>query len=261
MTPVPLEDGCHGFVATVDLDDSALGQTFRWGVILDGPSGANLWGIPTEIQVAASSDRFREFVLADDDTSKTQNYYFTYARRLGAREVFAEGSPEPDLRFAVWAPNAGRVDVVFGRPDNGYISDDGTGIDPARPVLAMTKGPGGIWQSEVIPCFAAFESAPYMYRIINAQGQTVYRTDLFSRSQIGRGTTDPGGGPYPGDPSGLDGTKGCSLVQGVDSVAVDFSNPDGDRIDEAEFWASEFTSGLAVPGRIEDLILSSAPTA
>ena len=30
-----------------------------------------------------------------------------------------------------------------------------------------------------------------MYRIVNAQGQTVYRTDIFSRSQIGRGDINP----------------------------------------------------------------------
>ena len=139
MTPARLEDGCPGFVATVALDDSALGQTFRWGVTLDGPSGSNLWGIPTEIQDAGSSERFREFVLGADEDSKAQDYYFTYARRLGARKSYADGSHKPDLRFAVWAPNASKVEVVFGRPDNGYISDDGTGIDP---------GPAGVRDEE-----------------------------------------------------------------------------------------------------------------
>ena len=49
----------------------------------------------------------------------------------------------------------------------------------------------GIWQSAVIPHFAAHEGLPYMYRITNAQGHVVYRTD-FSRQQIGRGTKPEG---------------------------------------------------------------------
>jgi 1,4-alpha-glucan branching enzyme len=253
MSTGKAEDGCPCFAATVDFDDSEVGKRFRWGVRLDGPSAPNLWGIPTEINDGMSSERYREFELQRGDG--TQDFYFTYARCLGARKIFSAGAEEPDLRFSVWAPNAQAVEVVFGKPDNGYIADDGGGIDPARPVFELRRGPGGIWESEVVPDFAAFEGAPYMYRIRNAQGQIAYRTDLFARSQIGRGGVDPQGAHFSGSPSRLDGTKSCSLIMGLDTVAKEFRAEDGERIPEAEFWANEFTPGLAVPTRIEDLLI------
>ncbi len=94
-----------------------------------------------------------------------------------------------------------------------------------------------------------------MYRITNAQGQIVYRTDIFSRNQSGRGGDDPQGKHFSGSPAQLDGTKSCSLVSGTDTVAKEFDDQDGARIPEAEFWANEFTPGLAVPTRIEDLVI------
>ncbi|HMB02574.1 MAG TPA: alpha-amylase family glycosyl hydrolase [Isosphaeraceae bacterium] len=264
MTPGRAEDGCPCFIATVNLDTSEVGKRFRWGVRLDGPSGPNIWGIPTEIRDMNSMERYREFTLSADEAARDQDFYFTYARRLGAREVFRDDSQASDLRFAVWAPNATAVDVVFGKPDNGYISDKplGTGIDPNAKVFSLTKGDDGIFQSAVIPDFATFEGAPYMYRLTNAQGQTKFRTDLFSREQIGRGAVDPKKGKkedeedlFTGDPSTLDGTKGCSLVRSIDTVAKDVAHPEGERIPVSEFWATEFTPGLTVPSRIEDLII------
>ena len=145
--------------------------------------------------------------------------------------------------------------MVFGKRDNGYIADDGDGIDPSRPVLALTQKPDGIWQSAILPDLAAFRGAPYLYRIQNAQGKTVYRTDLFARAQIGHGSEDPHGGHYTGDPSRLDGAKGCSLVRGLETIARDFAGPGKDRIPEAEFWASELTPGVTVPSRVEDLVI------
>ncbi len=255
MTSGQAEDGCPCFTALVELNDSEIGKRFRWGVRLDGPSGPNVWGIPTEVNDMNSSERFREFELKSDLDPQTQDFYLTYARRLGARKVFSGDSPAPDLRFSAWAPNAQTVEVVFGKSSNGYIADDGDGIDPARPVLELRRGPDDIWQSDVIPDFAAFEGAPYMYRITNAQKQTIYRTDIFSRNQIGRGGTDPQGAHFSGDPSILDGTKSCSRVSSVDTVAKDFAASDGTRVPEAEFWQSEFTPGLTVPSRVEDLII------
>jgi len=167
MTSGRAEDGCPCFTADVDFDDSEAGKKFRWGVRLDGPSGANLWGIPTEINDGMSSERYREFEL--QQTGGMQEFYFTYARRLGAQKFFSDGAQQPDLRFSAWAPNARDVEVVFGKPDNGYIADDGDGIDPVRPAFKLRRGPGGIWESDVIPDFTAFEGAPYMYRVTNAQ--------------------------------------------------------------------------------------------
>jgi 1,4-alpha-glucan branching enzyme len=197
----------------------------------------------------------REFELTAAPDSRQQDFYFTYVRRLGARKVFADAAGAPGLRFTVWAPNAHGVDVVFGTSGNGYIADDGDGIDPARPVLALTKTSGGLWESSVLPDFAAFEGAPYMYRLKNAQGETVYRTDIFSSNQIGRGGLDPGGRHFTGTPATLDGSKSCSLVQSLDTVARDFGDPAGPRVTDEEFWAHEFTPGVTVPSRVEDLII------
>src|SRR5262249_1287834 len=179
MTPGRAEDGCPCFTASVDFDDSEVGKQFRWGMRLDGPAGPNVWGIPTEINDRMSSERYHEFEL--QPAGGTQEFYFTYARRLGARKFFSDGGQQPGLRFSVWAPNARDVEVVFGKPDNGYIADDGDGIDPARPVLNLHREQSGIWESDVISDFAAFEGAPYMYRLTNAQGEIVYPTDIFSR--------------------------------------------------------------------------------
>ncbi len=255
MTAGRAEDGCPCFTAKVELDDSDLGTTFRWGVFVDGPQGANVWGIPTEVHDMNSSERYREFTLTADAASRSQDFYLTYTRRLGARKYFSDGAAKPGLRFAVWAPYAKAVEVVFGLPKTGYVADDGDGIDPNRPSIPLSMGADGIWQSPVVPRFEAYDGGPYMYRITNAQGQTVYRTDLFSRNQIGSGSTDPQGGHFRGDPATLDGTKGCSLIRGLDSVAKNFANPDGERLPESQFWASEFTAGLPVPSAIADLII------
>ena len=194
--------------------------------------------------------------MTADAASRSQDFYLTYTRLLGARKYFADGATKPDLRFAVWAPNAETVEVVFGLPKNGYIADDGDGIDHKRPPIPLSSGANGIWPSPVVPRFKAHDGGPYMYRITNAQGETVFRTDLFSRNQIGRGGTDPQGGHFTGSPSTLDGTKGCSLIRGLDSVAKDFANPDGECVPEV--WNSGPTSarrGSPVPSEIADLII------
>ena len=259
MTEIIAEDGCPAFTATVHFDASEVGKPFEWSVRLDTPVVSDVRGVATEVKDANKTDRVRRFQLQPAGSSQIEEYYLTYARRLGARKVFSGGrSRDADLRFAVWAPNARNVEVVFGDPATGYIHDDGRGIDPARPPLAMARGLDGIWQSAAIPHFAAHEGQPYMYRVTNAQGHVVYRTDLFSRQQIGRGTKNPKAGGWDGTPATLDGTKSCSLVVSLDTVARDFIPPAGQaavRIAEAEFWAHEFTPGLPVPTRIEDLVI------
>ena len=37
-------DGCPMFRGYVALDLAHAGKTFKWGVVLDGPQGANFWG-------------------------------------------------------------------------------------------------------------------------------------------------------------------------------------------------------------------------
>jgi 1,4-alpha-glucan branching enzyme len=260
MQEVIGSDGCPTFMASVVLDSEDGDKIFRWGVALDGPQGANFWGIPTEVQDVNSTDRYRAFRLdAGGRTPQVERYYFTYSRRLGANKYLDQSSKKPGLKFAVWAPNAKEVEVVFGDPARGYIDNNGVGIDPAQPVVALSKSSEGIWEGKPPGDFEIFISLPYMYRIRNAQGQLTYRTDIFSRSQTGKGNIDPASGRWPGTPETLDGTVSCSIVIDPDVVRRDFQSAlPGERPDlipAEEFWAGEFTPGRSVPSRIEDLII------
>jgi 1,4-alpha-glucan branching enzyme len=252
------EDGCPIFNATVSLDLADQDKIFKWGVVLDGPQGSNFWGIPTELQDVNSVERYRQFRLHSGGTpGQIERYYFTYGRRLGANKRFAGGAP--GLRFGVWAPNAQTVQAVFGRSDHGYIANDGAGIDPALPVVVLSPSSDGIWEGAPQGHFDTFKSLPYMYRIVNAQGQTVYRTDIFSRSQIGRGAINPAKSAWPGTVDSLDGTVSCSVVIDPDVVRRSFESTragaEPDLIPAEEFWATEFTPGLAVPNTVEDLVI------
>jgi 1,4-alpha-glucan branching enzyme len=252
-------DGCPIFKVSVSFELADQDKTFKWGVLLDGPQGSNFWGIPTEVQDVNSAERYRQFRLRGTGAQQIEHYYFTHGRRLGANKHFTAGNSTPSLRFAVWAPNARRVDAVFGEPASGYIADDGTGIDPRQPVVALSPSADGIWEGGPHGDFEAFKSLPYMYRIVNAQGQTVYRTDIFSRSQIGKGAINPVNSAWPGSVDTLDGTVSCSVVIDPDVVRRAFeSTPAGgepDLIAAEKFWATEFTPGLPVPTRLEDLVI------
>jgi 1,4-alpha-glucan branching enzyme len=261
MDEVIGEDGCPTFTASVLLDTADQDKTFKWGVKLDGPQGANFWGIPTEVKDVNSSDRYREFRLDTNAPSpQAERYYFTYVRRLGANKYLPAPGATPGVRFAVWAPNASKVEVVFGDPARGYVADDGDGIDAAQPVVALSRSSDGVWEGSPAGDFATFMSLPYMYRIWRAQeDQPRYRTDIFSRSQIGKGNIDPAHGAWPGTPETLDGTVSCSIVIDPDVARRGFeSAPPGERPDlipVEEFWAGEFTPGVPVPTRLEDLVI------
>jgi 1,4-alpha-glucan branching enzyme len=185
---------------------------------LDGPQGSNFWGIPTEVQDINSAARHRQFRLDKGRGAQVERYFLTYGRRLGANKHFAAGGATPGLRFGIWAPNAKKVEVIFADPAKGYIAENGTGIDPNQPVVALSKLTDGIWEGGLAGDFEKFKSIPYMYRIVNAQCQTVYRTDIFSRSQIGRGGINPSKDSWPGTVETLDGTVSCSVVIDPDVV-------------------------------------------
>ena len=134
------EDGCPIFKASISLDLADQDRTFKWGVVLDGPQGSNFWGIPTEVQDVNSVERYRQFRLNPGAARPRSN---ATTSLTGAAWEPTNNSPQeaprPALRFAVWAPNARSVEVVFGRPASGYIADDGTGIDPAQPVVTLSR--------------------------------------------------------------------------------------------------------------------------
>jgi 1,4-alpha-glucan branching enzyme len=254
MTEIVAEDGCPAFTASVDFPDADAGRTFSWGVRLDG-NVPNAWAINMEVQDPASPDRHAEVTLPAAGGTADARYYFTTSRRLGAQKRFLPGRAAPALEFAVWAPNARRVDVVFGTLDRGYIADDGTGVDPAMPSIPLERGEEGIWESGPVGDFDRFCGLPYMFRIENAQGRTVYRTDIYSRWQIGRGNRNPARDAWNGRPQTLDGTVSCSVIIDLDVVRREFEAEQPEPIPDDEFWASEFTSGRPVPTAFDDLII------
>jgi len=269
MTVQQLEDGCPSYVAAIDLDPSGIGREFQWGVRCDAPQRPDTWGIPTEVQDNSSTARHRSFVLTA--AGSEQRYYLTHCRRIGAQKRFRPDSSEPGVEFSVWAPNAVSVETVIGRYDNalqerntGYISDDGDGIDTTagdNGVFAMAKDAAGIWHTNPdrrLDRFQDWDHRPYMFRVTKDDGTQAYRTDLYSRCQIGRGRIDPKGGRYAGSYQDLDGTKSCSIVVDPETVTAHFDEPgwpETQFISQEEFWAHEFDQGSPLPSRVEDLII------
>ena len=256
------EDGCPCFNATVELDNSQIGWQFHWGVVLDGLAGSDLWGIPTEIHDGASQERYRTFTLQTPSGSpQLEKYYLTNCRYLGAQKYYRPGRQTPGVQFSVWAPNAQKVEVVFGGA-SGYIANDGYGINSSFGEFTMSRQENGVWQTDIndsrLSNFSQYDHKPYMFRIIKEEGGVAYRTDLYSRCQIGQGNFNPNGEHYDEKSQDLDGTKSCSVVVNPDLVAQDFYKqiwPQDKFVSDEEFWKDEFNSNKPVPSKVEDLVI------
>jgi 1,4-alpha-glucan branching enzyme len=267
MTASPDVLGCNAFSAVVSFDTSQLGTSFQWGVIADVADATDRWVIVTEVADAASNDRTRAFILAADTTQ--QDYWFVTGRRFGAQKCYPHGSGTAAIQFSVWAPHAQQVDVVFAPFDtsagspSGYIADDGSGIDPSAPVIALISQSDGVWindiASPVVADFSAYLNRLYMYRIKSQQGVTTYKVDLFSRNQVGRGNVEPSpGAQYTGSYLDLDGILSCSIVSDPDQITRDFNDTGIHKhslVSAEQFWQDEYTTGLLPPSSIEDLII------
>ncbi len=259
MEAAKCEDGSEYFTATLELDGSQPGRTFEWSVFLVDISGGRVWAIPTEINDQESSERYRTFVLRNSGGSDIQEekYYLTHLCRLGANKNNLAGVSEPGIRFVVWAPNAKKVEVVFAGP-SGYIANDGYGMeqDPGFSPLPMSCQADGIWQTGMLTDFSKYQDKLYMFRITNEAGRVIFRTDLYSRSQIGQGRFNPQGSHFSGYPAELDGTKSCSVVIDPEKVAKEFRAGAGSgMITEEEFWREEFSPTKPLPKRVEDLVI------
>lgn len=265
MQPIIAEDGCPGFTATVAFDMSQTGYLFRWSIVLDSPQERDIWGIPTEINDRNSNDRYRSFTLRQPDGNfpQQETYYLTHCRRLGAQKYYPAGQSTPTLRFAVWAPNARNVEVVFGNKDSGYIADDGFGMDASLSPFPMLRTEDGIWQTDLsispeLADFARFDHQPYMFRIVKDDGQVAYRTDLYARCQIGKGNFDPKGQHYLDKYTELDGTKSCSVVIDPDTVTKQFPEASFSElkfVPQEIFWQNEFNPDRPLPQKVEDLVI------
>jgi 1,4-alpha-glucan branching enzyme len=274
MTEFTAEDGCPAFRATVNLDDSQIGQAFPWGVNVDTEQTPNLWGIPTEVNDATSTERSRSFTLRS--ANQTERYYLTHCRRLGANKLSVDSQAQPAIHFAVWAPYAQNVEVVIGERAGGYIWADSRnpGDRGITTVYPMRQGGGDIWQTAVTPGsplarFIDFDHQPYMFRVTKDDGSVVYRTDLYSRCQIGSGDKNPenprsGEPPWNGTRQDLDGSKSCSVVVDPERVTELFAEVDGNGrrvwpetrwLSEEVFWQDEFNAERPVATRLADLVI------
>ncbi len=295
MTPMEEfvgEDGCPAFRAEVDLDATQEGWTFSWGVLLDGPGGKDQWGITTEVRDHSATELHRQFVLgAPGGPPQRERYYLVQSRRLGAQKHRPEGASRETIRFAVWAPNAKDVQVVMGKIwdvddpskaplekpllvqkiSGGYVDNEGGGARTDLGPFPMIEEGDGVWvtdaaRSPELEDFARFDHRPYMFRIEKDNGEIAYRTDLYSRCQIGSGKTDPGGRPFEGRIGDLDGSVSCSVVVDPDKVTTHFEEPNGvwpepDFVDTDTFWSDEdrrIGDAGPVPKRVDDLVIYEA---
>ncbi|WP_416676363.1 alpha-amylase family glycosyl hydrolase [Egbenema bharatensis] len=127
----------------------------------------------------------------------------------------------------------------------------------------MVRTEAGIWQTDVtlspeLVNFTDFDHKPYMFRVVKDDGQVAYRTDLYSRCQIGQGNFDPKGQHYSDKYTELDGTKSCSVVVDPDTVTTHFQAahfPELEFVPQELFWQAEFHPDRPVPQRVEDLVI------
>jgi 1,4-alpha-glucan branching enzyme len=285
-------DGCQKFTATVQLNATDEGIEFHWGVRVDTAQEHDVWAIMDELQDIHSSARYRKFLLRTGDPKREESYYFTNCRRLGAQKYFYDGVAKEGIRFSVWAPNANNAEVVFGEfkkgdktKQTGYITDDHIGIDTGflnKGVLKMKKTDtdpwDGVWETiQTDPALknfsddqhiTDFDHRPYMFRITMQNERVAYRSDIYSRCQIGKGKFDPGGkhinwvdkqgNEIERHYTNLDGTKSCSVVINPDTVTKHFEEkvwPEIMFIPSEEFWANEYNPAKPVPKKIEDLVI------
>ncbi|MQX37560.1 alpha-amylase family glycosyl hydrolase [Roseospira navarrensis] len=263
MERVIADDGCEAWRTTVALDEAGIGRTFRWTVRADTTDGRqDIEALPTEVRDHKSEARHRTFTLWR--AGQTEVYHLTAMRRMGANKVYHKGpDAPPGIRFACWAPNARCVEVVRGHADSGYIHNDGRGI-VGRP-YRMARDCDGVWTTDPLiepdlADFAAWDHVPYMFRVTRKDGSVRYRTDLFSRCQIGRGNKDPEepASGWDGTRDDVDGTLACSVVVDPEQITGEFDEgvwPETDWTTPSAFWADEFTDGKPVPTRVEDLVI------
>jgi 1,4-alpha-glucan branching enzyme len=170
-------------------------------------------------------------------------------------------------RFAVWAPNAQAVSLIWGNTVSGYVANDGTGQDAAKPAIVLQKTTpnganwNGIWETDpaeaALQDFNALVAQPYMYRLKReGEADALMRTDIYSRSQLGTGDARPPTDPVPALWRDLDGIVACSVVCDPDVVTAnvaDLAFPPANTIGSADFWAGEFDANNPVPTRLPDM--------
>ncbi len=277
MEEIRADDGCPSFRAHATFAESAVGSTFRWSVTADTDAAVDTCVITFETDDPQTQDLHRSFVLEPGGVQpQYECYTVTLERVFGARKRYWDGD-EPGLQFAVWAPNARAVEVLWADFDpgdsgrqTGYVDDHDPpgGVDPDDPPIALVRDRAGVWRSRpdepALRDFSDHVNRPYVYRITRSDGSVRIRTDLYSRTQIGRGDFDPADasdprhadGVYRGHYRDLDGTKSCSLVVDIDQVNSEFDTacwPEPRPIPSEAFWVDDHV--MERPRRVEDLVI------
>jgi 1,4-alpha-glucan branching enzyme len=288
MHPYISEDGCQSFTANVQFAESEEGKTFRWTVLLE-IDGQQRLGITEEVNSGDSKENIRSFqLLSASGENQTEIYRLNWSRHLGAQKLMIPGEQEPRIQFAVWAPNAQQVEVIMvdlwmdgqevsaidpnaipalrtmpaEQVCGGYVSDTGEGVVNNWQPLAMIRDNEGVWRTEAndpaAQSFRRFEHCSYLYRVTRDDGSVAYRSDLYSRCQIGFGTVKPVG-RYTGRTQDLDGTVSGSVVKDPDKICQFFDEevyPEQHWQSASEFWLSADATPLPPrPNRLEDLVI------
>jgi 1,4-alpha-glucan branching enzyme len=255
MAPLTGEDGTPAFACTVRLAEAEVGKRFDWEVTADGPGGAGLGLVATEEDDARSRRTVRSFVLRAE--GQVERYALVLARSLGANAVHRDGAG-PALRFSCWAPNARAVEVVFADGRNGYVSELGVGLG-GGPAIPLTPAGEGRWETRAgEPALAQYERhefMPYMFRVTRDDGTVSFRTDLWSRWQVGQGSFDPHGHVFGGTAGGLDGAVSCSVVVNPDTVGTPAVRAGSPFLGCGDYWHDEHDAARPVPTRVEDLVI------
>ncbi len=252
MNEVIEPDGTLSYEVSVVL--KGIGSTFEWGVRVDTRAGntthTGQWAVAAELKDWQDRRQIRRFTLGAN--GQVERYYLTRLSQLGANiQRNVAGKP---VRFSVWAPNARAVALVFGHLATGYIDNQGGGVIDRGGVAdrhAMQSVGAGVWQVE-LPV-SNIDTSVYMFEIVDDAGHTRYRTDLYSRCQVGSGDHDPDGAPFSGAAIELDGRVSCSFI--MDPTLVESPIRSGAFIDEATFWKDEFSPDRPVPKQASDLVI------
>ena len=170
-------DNCPSFQAELQFPDSEIGQTFRWGVRLRR-GGSDVWGIAEEVNDGAARENVCSFVLQSGAEGQTESYRLNWSRHLGSQKVVTGPGARPRIQFAVWAPQAKKVEVVMGdfldsaggasaidpnrspamKPvhaadvSGGYIGDGGEGMHPAWGPFSMSMDAAGVTVLSTTKC-------------------------------------------------------------------------------------------------------------
>lgn len=113
--------------------------------------------------------------------------------------------------------------------------------------------------------FTEIDHYPYMYRITQDDGSVAYRSDMYSRWQIGGGKVDPEKDlSWDGKRFSVDGAKSCSVAVDPEKICRPLRQPDAqdqpiwsepDLVPEDEFWKDEFDPEKPLPTRLRDLVI------